>query len=93
MLGRGERGGDGGGGVERDSNHRWELLSRAEHSIGCESVASDRDPSNLVPFYDSALCNEFGEQPKYVLSAWGITVSGPMQFAHREIKDERRQVP
>jgi hypothetical protein len=56
-------------------------------------VASDRDPSNLVPFYDSALCNEFGEQPKYVLSAWGITVSGPMQFAHREIKDERRQVP
>ena len=49
--------------------------------------------SNLVPFDDSALYNKFGEQPKYVLSAWGITASGPVQFTYREIKEERRQLP
>jgi hypothetical protein len=49
--------------------------------------------SNLVPFDDSALFNKFGEQPKYVLSAWGITAAGPVQFAYREIKDERRPSP
>jgi hypothetical protein len=43
--------------------------------------------SNLVPFDDSALYNKFGEQPKYVLSAWGITAQGPVAFAYREVKD------
>jgi len=41
--------------------------------------------SNLVPFDDSALYNKFGEQPKYVLSAWGITANGPVKFEYREI--------
>ncbi len=49
--------------------------------------------SNLVPFDDSALFNKVGEQPKYVLSAWGITAAGPVQFEYREIKDEKRQLP
>jgi len=49
--------------------------------------------SNLVPFDDSALYNKFGEQPKYVLSAWGITAAGPVQFTYREVKEERRQLP
>jgi hypothetical protein len=43
--------------------------------------------SNLVPFDDSALYNKVGEQPKYVLSAWGITATGPVRFEYREIKD------
>jgi len=43
--------------------------------------------SNLVPFDDSALYNKFGEQPKYVLSAWGITAHGPVKFEYRDIKD------
>jgi hypothetical protein len=43
--------------------------------------------SNLVPFDDSALYNKVGEQPKYVLSAWGITARGPVQFVYREIRD------
>lgn len=42
--------------------------------------------SNLVPFDDSALFNKFGEQPKYVLSAWGITATGPVKFEYREIE-------
>ncbi len=42
--------------------------------------------SNLVPFDDSSLYNKFGEQPKYVLSAWGITANGPRSFEYREIK-------
>lgn len=42
--------------------------------------------SNLVPFDDSALFNKFGEQPKYVLSAWGITANGPVRFEYREIE-------
>jgi hypothetical protein len=41
--------------------------------------------SNLVPFDDSALFNKVGEQPKYVLSAWGITAAGPVQFSYREV--------
>ena len=49
--------------------------------------------SNLVPFDDSALFNKVGEQPKYVLTAWGITAAGPMQFVYREVRDERRQLP
>lgn len=43
--------------------------------------------SSLVPFDDSALYNKVGEQPKYVLSAWGITARGPVQFTYRELKD------
>jgi hypothetical protein len=43
--------------------------------------------SNLVPFEDSALYNKVGEQPKYVLSAWGITAGGPVAFAYREVRD------
>jgi len=43
--------------------------------------------SSLVPFDDSALFNKVGEQPKYVLSAWGITAAGPVQFTYREIRD------
>lgn len=43
--------------------------------------------SNLVPFDDSALYNKVGEQPKYVLSAWGITASGPVPFVYRELRD------
>jgi len=43
--------------------------------------------SSLVPFDDSALFNKVGEQPKYVLSAWGITAAGPIQFTYREIRD------
>jgi hypothetical protein len=44
--------------------------------------------SNLVPFDDSALFNKVGEQPKYVLSAWGITAAGPVQFTYREVTKE-----
>jgi hypothetical protein len=43
--------------------------------------------SNLVPFDDSALFNKFGEQPKYVLSAWGISATGPVEFEYRDIKE------
>ena len=43
--------------------------------------------SNLVPFDDSALYNKVGEEPRYVLSAWGITAAGPVQFTYREVKD------
>jgi hypothetical protein len=43
--------------------------------------------SNLVPFDDSALFNKVGEQPKYVLSAWGIGAAGPVAFTYREVKD------
>lgn len=43
--------------------------------------------SNLVPFDDSALYNKVGEQPKYVLSAWGITAAGPVPFTYREVRD------
>lgn len=42
--------------------------------------------SNLVPFDDSALYNKVGEQPKYVLSAWGITPTGPAPFVYREVQ-------
>jgi hypothetical protein len=50
--------------------------------------------SNLVPFDDSAQFNKVGEEPKYVLSAWGITSAGPVPFVYREIKrEERRQLP
>jgi hypothetical protein len=54
------------------------------------TVGADDEPrlvSNLVPFDDSALYNKVGEQPKYVLSAWGITAGGPVQFAYREVED------
>jgi hypothetical protein len=44
--------------------------------------------SNLVPFDDSALYNKVGEQPRYVLSAWGITAAGPVQFVYKEVKNE-----
>lgn len=43
--------------------------------------------SNLVSFEDSSLFNKVGEQPKFVLSAWGITANGPVQFEYREIKN------
>lgn len=43
--------------------------------------------SNLVPFDDSAMYNKVGEQPKYVLSAWGITAGGPVPFVYRELRD------
>lgn len=43
--------------------------------------------SNLVPFDDSAMYNKVGEQSKYVLSAWGITAHGPVQFTYRDLKD------
>src|ERR1051325_9548685 len=46
--------------------------------------------SNLVPFDDSAMFNKVGEQPKYVLSAWGITAAGPVPFTYRDVKEERR---
>lgn len=49
--------------------------------------AEARIVSNLVPFDDSALFNKVGEQPRYVLSAWGITANGPVQFAYRELKE------
>lgn len=50
--------------------------------------------SNLVPFDDSAQFNKVGEEPKYVLSAWGITSAGPVPFVYREIKrEDRRQLP
>ena len=49
--------------------------------------------SNLVPFDDSAMFNKVGEQPKYVLSAWGITAAGPVPFTYRDVKEERRQLP
>jgi hypothetical protein len=42
--------------------------------------------SSLVPFDDSSKYNKFGEGPDYVLSAWGITNNGPVQFVYREIK-------
>ena len=45
--------------------------------------------SNLVPFDDSSLYNKFGEQPKYVLSAWGITAQGPVKFEYRELDSTR----
>lgn len=43
--------------------------------------------SNLVPFEDSSKYNKYGEQPKYVLSAWGITATGPVAFEYREVKN------
>jgi hypothetical protein len=42
--------------------------------------------SNLVPFANSALYNKVGEQPEYVLSAWGITAGGPVQFVYRDVE-------
>ncbi len=42
--------------------------------------------STLVPFDDSALYNKYGEEPKFVLSAWGITSAGPVAFVYREVK-------
>jgi hypothetical protein len=42
--------------------------------------------SNLVPFDDSSKFNKYGERPDYVLSAWGITNNGPVQFVYRAIK-------
>jgi hypothetical protein len=50
--------------------------------------ASDeaRIVSSLVPFDDSSRFNKFGERPDYVLSAWGITNNGPVQFVYRDIK-------
>jgi hypothetical protein len=44
--------------------------------------------SNLVPFEDSALYNKVGEQPRYVLSAWGITAAGPVPFVYKDVKSE-----
>lgn len=41
--------------------------------------------SRLVPFDDSAKYNKFGERPDYVLSAWGITAAGPVEFTYREV--------
>ena len=54
---------------------------------GWTVVAADeaRIVSRLVPFDDSALYNKFGERPNYVLSAWGITANGPVQFVYREV--------
>ena len=42
--------------------------------------------SSLVPFDDSSKFNKFGERPDYVLSAWGITNNGPVQFVYRQVK-------
>lgn len=42
--------------------------------------------SRLVPFDDASKFNLFGEAPDFVLSAWGITTAGPVQFAYREVK-------
>lgn len=42
--------------------------------------------STLVPFDDSALYNKYGEEPKFVLSAWGVTSAGPVAFVYREVK-------
>jgi hypothetical protein len=39
-----------------------------------------------VPFDDSALYNKYGEEPKFVLSAWGIGPAGPVPFVYREVK-------
>jgi hypothetical protein len=53
------------------------------------TVTGNEEPrlvSNLVPFEDSALYNKIGERPRYVLSAWGITAQGPVQFLYREIR-------
>lgn len=55
------------------------------------TVKIDEEPrlvSNLVPFDDSALFNKVGEQPNYVLSAWGITAQGPVAFTYRAIKEQ-----
>lgn len=41
--------------------------------------------SNLVPFDDSAMYNKVGEQPVYVVSAWGITPTGPVPFVYKQI--------
>jgi hypothetical protein len=59
-----------------------------EFKNGWTITAADeaRLVSNLVPFDDSALYNKVGEQPYYVLSAWGITDSGPVPFVYREIQ-------
>ncbi len=42
--------------------------------------------SRLVPFDDAAKYNLVGERPDFVLSAWGITETGPVQFVYREMK-------
>ena len=39
--------------------------------------------SSLVPFDDAAIYNKVGEEPRFVLSAWGITADGPVAFAYR----------
>ncbi len=41
--------------------------------------------SRLVPFDDAARYNKFGEPPDYVISAWGITAHGPVEFVYREV--------
>jgi hypothetical protein len=54
---------------------------------GWTVVAADeaRIVSRLVPFDDSALYNKVGERPDYVLSAWGISATGPVPFVYREV--------
>jgi hypothetical protein len=42
--------------------------------------------STLVPFDDSALYNKFGEEPRFVLSAWGTGPAGPVEFVYKEVK-------
>ena len=42
--------------------------------------------SNLVPFDDAAIYNKVGEEPRFILSAWGITPGGPVPFAYRDVK-------
>ncbi len=42
--------------------------------------------SRLVPFEDAAKFNLLGESPDFVLSAWGVTPAGPVQFVYREVK-------
>jgi hypothetical protein len=49
--------------------------------------------SSLVPFDDAAQYNSLSDQTKYLISAWGITAAGPVQFEYREIRDDRRQLP
>lgn len=39
--------------------------------------------SNLVPFDDAAAYDKVGDEPGFVLSAWGITPAGPVPFVYR----------
>lgn len=42
--------------------------------------------SRLVPFDDAARFNLVGQPSEYVLSAWGITSAGPVEFVYRDTK-------